>query len=280
VRLPWIAVALSCACSSPAPALVVGAEEGPLGELSGELLAQALEAKGVSVTRRFDLGGARAVHEALRAGEVDLAVQRTGAALFDVLEQPIERDPERVFAAVEAGYRPFGLVWLPRLGWNDPWVVVLRPGVSPAGSVTRLEQLGPHTRNLRIAASSDFLERRDGLVGLSSHYGLGFAARVTTSADRVADALKSGRADIGVLRSLDPRIEKDALVVLADGLGWFPPYEGAPVVRKAALARFPKARAALEALGGRLSTEAMRAAVARIANEGAACAAQARGLLL
>ncbi len=269
---------LACGRDAPAP-LVVGAEEGALGRLGGEVLAQALEAKGVPVARHFDLGGARAVHEALRAGEIDAAVETTGTALLDVLGAPLERDPARAFDAARSGYRRWGLVFLPRLGWNDPWVVVAAARTARPLSLDRLEQLGPHALRLRLAVTPDFLTRKDGLPGLSSHYGLGFAEQVPVSPASVADALARGRADVGALRVLDPRIANDDLVVLADGLGWFPPYEAAPVVRRAALSRHSKARAALEALAGRLSTEAVRRAVVAIASGGARPADQARALL-
>lgn len=269
---------LACGRGDPPP-LAVGAEEGPLGHLGGELLAQALEAKGVPVARRFDLGGARAVHEALRAGEIDAAVETTGTALLDVLGAPLERDPARAFETARSGYRRWGLVVLPRLGWNDPWVVVAAARTARPLALDRLEQLGPHALRLRLAVTPDFLARKDGLPGLSSHYGLGFAEQLRVAPDSLAAALADGRADVGTLRALDPRIAKDGLVVLADGLGWFPPYEAAPVVRRAALARHPTARAALEALAGRLPTEAVRRAVVAIANDGARPADQARALL-
>lgn len=262
-----------------AQALTVGAQEGAVGRVAGELLAQALEKKGLPVTRRFALGSERAVHEALRAGEVDVAVEHTGEALQDVLDAPVEREPTKAWLAARRGYRPMGLEWLSRLGWNDPWVMVERADVARTRGFRSIEELGPHGLTLRLAFPAELLERRDGVNGMTSWYGVGFAERVRVAPGGVADALARQRAEMGLLRASDPRIARDGLVVLGDGLSWFPPNEAAPVIRRDALRRQPKARAALEALAGRVSLETLRRAGDAVANHGAPAAAQARALL-
>ena len=48
------------------------------------------------------------------------------------------------------------------------------------------------------------------------------------------------------------------LVMLQDNRRYFPPYDAVPVARSAALLRFPRARAALESLAGKISIDDMR----------------------
>ena len=57
----------------------------------GEMFAQAMEARGLAVERRFELGGELA-HGALVAGEVDVYVEYTGTALIAILKHPPETD--------------------------------------------------------------------------------------------------------------------------------------------------------------------------------------------
>jgi len=45
---------------------------------------------------------------------------------------------------------------------------------------------------------------------------------------------------------------------LRDDRNYFPPYDAVPVVRKAALEKFPQLRAALSDLAGKISVEEMR----------------------
>jgi len=257
--------ALCCACSSEPESLVVGGQDGPAGRVAAEALAQALEARGVPVVRRFESGGARAIHEALRAGQLDVAVEHTGQALEEFLDQPLVRDPDEAFAEATRAYRRLGLEVLPRLGWNDPWVVVVRGDVARSKDLRSLTQLGRFAVQLRAAIPGDFLSRRDGFPNLSSHYGLGFGTKLTVAPGTSADALAQRRADVGFTRASDPRIVQHDLVALEDELGWFPPWQAVPVARRQALRRQPAARAALRALAGRIPDDAFRRAAQEVA---------------
>jgi osmoprotectant transport system substrate-binding protein len=48
------------------------------------------------------------------------------------------------------------------------------------------------------------------------------------------------------------------LVALQDDRHYFPPYDAVPVVRKAALEKFPQLRGALTDLAGKISVDEMR----------------------
>ena len=256
---------LAAACSSEPKGLVVGGEEGPAGRVAAEAIAGALEARRVPVVRRFELGSARAVHEALRAGQIDVAVEHTGQALQDVLDEPIERNGAAAFERVTRAYRPMGLQWLPRLGWSDPWVVVARGAIARPRELRSLARLGMFSMQLRAAIPTDFAGRREGLRGLTSHYGLGFAEMLSVAPGTSPVALAKGRADLGITRATDPRITRDDLVTLDDELGWFPPWEAAPVARSEALQRHREARPALELLAAHISTDAFHLAVEDVA---------------
>jgi glycine betaine/choline ABC-type transport system substrate-binding protein len=64
--------------------------------------------------------------------------------------------------------------------------------------------------------------------------------------------------DLVAANSTDGLLAERDFKVLGDDKGYFPPYEAALVVREGLLSREPKARAALEELSGKLTTEAMR----------------------
>jgi osmoprotectant transport system substrate-binding protein len=53
-------------------------------------------------------------------------------------------------------------------------------------------------------------------------------------------------------------IDALGLVPLEDDRHYFPPYDAVPIVRRAALEKFPKLRAALAGLAGKISEEEMR----------------------
>ena len=71
-------------------------------------------------------------------------------------------------------------------------------------------------------------------------------------------AAASGEVDVIGAYATDGRIEKFRLRVLKDDRGFFPPYQAAPLVRRATLGRHPELGRVLSVLGGRLSDDQMR----------------------
>jgi glycine betaine/choline ABC-type transport system substrate-binding protein len=112
---------------------------------------------------------------------------------------------------------------------------------------------------LRVVVDLSFLERPDGWPGLVARYGLRFDQPPRQVApDLLYRALENGQVDVVVGFATDWQIAALDLVVLADDLGYFPSYHGAPLVREEVLLRHPELAAALNRLGGRIDDAAMR----------------------
>jgi osmoprotectant transport system substrate-binding protein len=71
-------------------------------------------------------------------------------------------------------------------------------------------------------------------------------------------ALTQHQADIVAGNSTDGLIETLHLVPLNDDKHYFPSYDAVPIVRHAAVEKFPELRAALPELAGKISAEEMR----------------------
>jgi glycine betaine/choline ABC-type transport system substrate-binding protein len=71
-------------------------------------------------------------------------------------------------------------------------------------------------------------------------------------------ALAEGKVDLIAGNSTDGLIEKLDLVQLTDDRRFFPPYEAAPVVRRAVLDANPAVGPALASLGGKIDAATMR----------------------
>src|SRR5262249_22417036 len=81
------AFALLAACGG-GDRVIVGSKNFTEQRVLGELLAQTIEAAGMPVQRRFDLGGTFVCDAALRGGQIDVYVEYTGTALTAVLKEP------------------------------------------------------------------------------------------------------------------------------------------------------------------------------------------------
>lgn len=248
-----LALGVACGPAGPAP-IVVGSKNFTEQRVLGEIVAQTLEAAGLPVTRRLDLGGTLVCDRALRAGDLDVYVEYTGTALTAVLGAPPETDPARVLAQVRAGYAPAGLDWTAPLGFDNTFALVVRPDTTPR---TISDAVAP-ARAWAAGFGYEFQARADGYPRLQAVYGLAFGSVRSMDLGLLYRALLDRQVDLVVGSATDGLIAAHELAILADDRHAFPPYEAVPVVRRDALARHPGLVAALDGLGGRLDAATMR----------------------
>jgi glycine betaine/choline ABC-type transport system substrate-binding protein len=247
------------ACRREERVVRIGSKNFSEQVLLSEIAAQALEARGVRVDRRLNLGGTFVCHKALVAGELDLYPEYTGTAFTAILSQKPSTDPETVRSAVAAEYaRRWRLVWAPPLGFENTFALVVR-GADAAGlGLTKISDLAAHPE-LKPGFGYEFLEREDGYKGLARAYGLRFEKRpAEMDLGLLYPALASGQVDVVAGNSTDGLIEAIGGAVLADDRRYFPPYEAAFVVRESVWNGNAEVQAALAALQGALSSATMR----------------------
>ena len=226
-----------------------------------ELLAQHIGARtGIPVERKTDLGGTLLVQKAMLAGELDLYVEYTGTALTAVLNEAPNGDSKSVYERVKKEYgERFGLEVTEPLGFENTFAMVIRGEDAKKYNLQKLSDITAFASKWRAGVGYEFLERPDGFTGLSERYGLKFGEK-----PRVMDlgliyrALADHQVDVVAGNSTDGLISALGLVALEDDRHYFPPYDAAPVVRKATLERFPALRGALADLAGKVSVADIR----------------------
>ena len=115
-------------CGGGKNQITVGSKNFTEQVILGEIAAQQIERKlHLPVRRELDLGGTLLTHQAIVRGLIDLYPEYTGTAASSVLKQQIPPDPARAYTAVKDAYLArFHLVWLPPLGFNDTFAMVVR----------------------------------------------------------------------------------------------------------------------------------------------------------
>jgi glycine betaine/choline ABC-type transport system substrate-binding protein len=243
--------------------IVVGAKNFTESDLLAEIVAQQIERRtggSLRVERRLHLGGTFVCHQAITAGQIDLYVEYTGTAFTAILKQPPLTDPDSVFRFVAAEYpRRFSLRWTAPFGFNNTFAILVRRADAERYGLRAISDLARVAPRWKAGFGYEFLERADGFAGLARLYGLRFSAPPTAmDLGLTYRALADGNVDVIAGNSTDGQIEALGLLALADDRRYFPPYQAAPVVRAAALERFPALAAALAELGGRISDDEMR----------------------
>jgi glycine betaine/choline ABC-type transport system substrate-binding protein len=224
----------------------------------GEIAAQGLEARGIPVDRRLNLGGTFVCHQAITAGELDLYPEYTGTAFTAILQRKPVADPKRVYEEAAREYRRrWNLVWSPPLGFENTFALVVRGDDARRLGIRKISDLASHPE-IRPGFGYEFLEREDGFPGLARTYGLDFRDRpVQMDLGLLYPALETGKVDLVAGNSTDGLIDAIGGVVLEDDRHYFPPYEAAFVVRDAVW-KTTAVREVLESLAGKIDAATMR----------------------
>jgi osmoprotectant transport system substrate-binding protein len=260
--LSLVLSALLCSCSRPANTITVGSKFFTEQVVLGELLAQHIEARtGLQVARTSNLGGTLLCQKALLSGDLDVYVEYTGTALTGVLgEAPGNDDSAKLYERVKTGYaQRFPLTVTEPLGFANSFAMVVRGDDAQRYHLENVSDLAPLAPQWRAGFGYEFLERPDGYAGWAQRYGLHFAAQPSVmDLGLIYRALVDKKVDVVAGNSTDGLIETLHLVALADDRHYFPPYDAVPIVRNAALEKFPQLRAALADLAGKVSADEMR----------------------
>lgn len=239
--------------------IAVGSKDFTEQVIVGEILAQAIQANtGAEVVRRFDLGGNLA-HDALVAGEIDIYVEYTGTGLLAILKEKPLADPQEVYRRVKSEYaKRFKLEWAEPLGFNNTFAILVRGDDAKKLNLKTVSDAAKVSNQWRAGFGQDFMSRADGYPGFSKAYGFHFEATREMDLSLTYRALAENQVDLIAGNSTDGLISRYKLFQLEDDRHYFPPYDAVPVVRQAALEKYPALREVLKRLGGILTVEEMR----------------------
>lgn len=223
----------------------------------GEIAAQGLEARGIRVDRRLNLGGTFVCHQAMTAGELDLYPEYTGTAYTAILKHQPIADPKAVYDQTKAEYaEKFGLAISPSLGFSNDFAILVRGEVARKNNLKTISDAVPVARNWQAGFGQDFMSRADGYPGFSKAYGFNFARNPREmDLSLTYRALASSELDIIAGNSTDGLIAALDLVQLEDDRHYFPPYQAVFIYRQDAPAALNEV---LAQLNNAISTDEMR----------------------
>jgi glycine betaine/choline ABC-type transport system substrate-binding protein len=227
----------------------------------GEIVAQHLEHRlRTEVNRKLNLGGTLLAHQAITTGAIDVYPEYTGTALTAVLQLAPVADAGAAFAQVRQEYRRrFRLAWLPPLGFDNSFAMVIRADQARRDGLATLSDAARYPRGWKLGIGYEFLDRPDGLPALKRTYGLKLDGPPTTmDLGLLYRALEQGNVTMVAGSATDGLLSVLDVTVLRDDSRAFPPYQAALVVREEALSSNPKLRDALMELSGKLTERTMQ----------------------
>jgi osmoprotectant transport system substrate-binding protein len=257
--------------------VVVSSKIDTEGGLLGNIISQVLQANGVPVSEKIQLGATSVVREAILAGQIDIYPEYTGNAafFFNKADDPLWNDAAKAYAeAAKLDLEANKVVWLQPAPANNTWAVALRKDIAEANSLVTFSDFGKYVADggeVKLAASAEFVSSPAALPKFQEVYGFTLKPEqlVTlsggdTSATIAAAAQQTDGVNAAMVYGTDGGIAPSGLVVLEDDKGVQPVYEPAPIIREAVLAEYPQIKDLLAPVFAKLDINTLQELNGRI----------------
>ena len=189
----------------------------------GEMLVQALEAKGADVTNNVDLGGTVVNRDAMTSGQIDTywEYNGTGWTVHLANEDP-SFDPDELSTSVcIADLEENNVRWLGRSPFNNTYGFATGPDFLDDGSPFTLQSMADHLEanpDATVCLETEFPNRPDGLVLFEEHTGYAVPESQIEILETgvIYEETAEGNCDFGEIFTTDGRIPGLGLNLVED----------------------------------------------------------------
>jgi osmoprotectant transport system substrate-binding protein len=218
------------------PAVTIGDKNFAEENILGQLYAQALRAKGYSVTLKSEIGSTEIIYKALVAGQIDMYPEYTGVLLSAIAEQT--KNPASAQDAAtkaKAFLAKHGLRLLDTTPFYDSNVLATLPSYASAHHLSSIADLAPLGKSVRLGGPPEFATRFEGLPGIKKEYGAN-PTFLPIAIELSYKALESGQVNVQNVFSTDGQLLSGKFKLLSDPKHVFGFQNVAPIVRASVLA--------------------------------------------
>lgn len=214
----------------------------------------------LTVQLKPGLGKTSFVFNALKSGSIDIYPEFTGTAISEFLkEEAINNNQEDVYLQAKKGMqKQFDMVMLSPMSYNNTYALAVSEELAESYQLQKISDLKPIEQKVKAGFTLEFNDREDGYVGIQKRYGIAFTTHATMEPKLRYQAIQSGDINLLDAYSTDSEIRQYKLRVLEDDQALFPPYQGAPLLRKETLTDYPEIGEALNQLADHITDDEMR----------------------
>ena len=214
--------------------ITVGSKNFTEQKVLGEIYAQALGAAGYTVEKQLNLGDEKTALAALEGGDIDAYPEYTGTALlsfFGVQADKLPKDPNAAYEQAREGFAEKNLTAFEPTPFTSSNEVAVTKETAEENNLTTISDLESVAGEFTLYGSPECRQRLDCLLGLQEVYGLEFQRFVPVDIALRHEVLTKGQADVSIVFTTDPQIQREEFVLLEDDEGMFPPYNSTLVMR-------------------------------------------------
>ena len=263
---PFATGSASSSSAGGSSSVTVGSADFPESVLLAEIYAGALEAKGVTVTKKLSIGSREAYIPALQDGSIDLIPEYTGVLAQYFNKDAKATDPEGVYKELEAAL-PETLTVLEKSAAEDKDSVVVTKATADDLGLKSIADLEGKSQDLVLGGPPEWKTRPTGVPGLKKVYNLEFKSfrPLDAGGPLSVQALKNGQVDAANIFSTDPSIPANSFVVLDDPKSLFAAQNVVPLATKAKVN--PTVEGALNAVSAKLDTPTLTDLLAQVVTD-------------
>jgi osmoprotectant transport system substrate-binding protein len=214
--------------------ITVGSKNFTEQKVLGEIYAQAFEAAGYTVEKQLNLGDEQTALRALEGGDIDAYPEYTGTALlsfFGVQADKLPKDEGTAYEQARDGFAEKNLTAFEPTPFTSSNEVAVTKKTADENSLRAISDLSKVDDQFTLYGSPECRQRLDCLLGLQEVYGLEFRRFVPVDIALRHQVLTDGQADVSIVFTTDPQIQREEFVLLEDDKGMFPPYNSTLVMR-------------------------------------------------
>lgn len=251
----------SASASASKPNVIIGSANFYESALVGEIYAQALEAKGFSVDRKFNFGTRTLTNAALKSGQLNLMPEYIGSEATE-LKAKATGDPQATFDALKTALTPLGLVVLQFAPGADQNGFAVRKESADSMSLKSLTDAGKVADQLKWGLPPECSTNPSCGQALKDDYGVDITkvqwVKLAPCSAAMATALNSKKVDIGEFCTTQPDIARFNFVLLQDDKQSQGADNMAPVLRQDLLTAGGSTLSdTLNAVSAKLTTDAL-----------------------
>jgi osmoprotectant transport system substrate-binding protein len=222
----------SSGAAAPSQTIVVGSANFTESQILAEIYAQALQAKGVTVDKKLNIGSRETYIPALEDGSIDLLPEYTGTLLQYIDKTATATAP-------------------------DKDAVVVTQDTATKYNAKSIEDLAANCGQIVFGGPPEFQTRPDGIPGIAKTYNCNFKSYQSLDAGGplTVGALKNGDVQAADIFTTDASIPADDFVVLADPKNNFAAQNVVPLINSAKAT--DQVKQVLNSISAKLTTEGL-----------------------
>lgn len=213
----------------------------------------------LTVELKPSFGKTSFLYEALKSGDIDIYPEFTGTITGSLLKNipSASTSPEQVYQDARKGIlEQDQLVLLKPMAYQNTYALAVPRRIAEQYKLNSISDLIAIQDKLVAGFSLEFNDRPDGYLGIQKLYNMNFIVNTMEPSLRY-QAIQNGDVNIIDAYSTDSQLKQYDLIVLNDDKQLFPPYQGAPLMKKELLEKHPELGRVLNQLAGKISESEM-----------------------